>query len=87
VRTRVVIDERTSPHATIIEIIAKDEPGLLFRLALALEESLVGITFSKINTEGTKVADVFYVQELDGRKVEGKARLDDIRRRLIEIAR
>jgi [protein-PII] uridylyltransferase len=87
VRTRVVFDERTSPHATIIEVIAKDEPGLLFRLARALEEASLGITFSKINTEGTKVADVFYVQELDGRKVEGKTRLDDIRRRLIEKAR
>jgi [protein-PII] uridylyltransferase len=87
VRTRVVFDECTSPHATIIEVIAKDEPGLLFRLARALEEASLGITFSKINTEGTKVADVFYVQELDGRKVEGKTRLDDIRRRLIEKAR
>jgi [protein-PII] uridylyltransferase len=87
VRTRVVFDARTSPHATIIEVIAKDEPGLLFRLSRALEEASLVITFSKINTEGTKVADVFYVQELDGRKVEGKTRLGDIRRRLIEKAR
>ncbi len=87
VRTRVVFDARTSPHATIIEVIAKDEPGLLFRLSRALEEASLLITFSKINTEGTKVADVFYVQELDGRKVEGKTRLGDIRRRLIEKPR
>jgi [protein-PII] uridylyltransferase len=84
VRTKVVFDERTSPHHTIIEVFAKDEPGLLFRLAHALEEADLSITLSKINTEGTKVADVFYVQELDGRKVEGKKRLEDIERRLID---
>jgi [protein-PII] uridylyltransferase len=83
VRTQVVVDERTSRHSTIIEVFAKDEPGLLYRLAHALEEAGVSIVLSKINTEGTKVADVFYVQERDGRKVTGKTRLDDIRSRLI----
>jgi [protein-PII] uridylyltransferase len=84
VRTKIVFDERTSPHHTIIEVIAKDQPGLLFRLARALEESGLGIGLSKINTEGTKVADVFYVQEVDGRKVEGKTRLEEIERLLID---
>ena len=51
--------------------------------ASALEESDVGIGLSKINTEGTKVADVFYVQELDGRKVEGEKRLEEIERQAI----
>jgi [protein-PII] uridylyltransferase len=84
VRTKIVFDERTSPHHTIIEVIAKDQPGLLFRLASALEDAGLGIGLSKINTEGTKVADVFYVQEHDGRKVEGKSRLEEIERRLID---
>jgi len=87
VRTRIVFDERTSPHSTIIEVITKDEVGLLFRLASALEAASLSIVLSKINTEGTKVADVFYVQELDGRKVEGKVRLEDIRDRLIAATR
>ncbi|HEY1957147.1 MAG TPA: [protein-PII] uridylyltransferase [Polyangiaceae bacterium] len=82
VPTKIVFDERTSPRHTIIEVFAKDRPGLLFRLSRAIEESGLGIALSKINTEGTKVADVFYVQELDGRKVEGKKRLDEIRARL-----
>ncbi len=87
VRTRVIFDPRSSPHSTIIEVVTKDEPGLLFRLAHALEASAVSIVLSKINTEGTKVADVFYVQELDGRKVEGNKRLEGIRERLIEATR
>jgi len=84
VRTKIVFDERTSPHHTIIEVIAKDQPGLLFRLSSALEDAGLGIGLSKINTEGTKAADVFYVQELDGRKVEGKSRLEEIEQRLMD---
>ncbi len=86
VRTRVVFDDRTSPHSTIIEVFAKDEPGLLFRLAHALDAAGVSIVLSKINTEGTKVADVFYVQEVDGRKVAAN-RLAFIRERLLEAIR
>ncbi len=82
VPTQIVFDERTSPRHTIIEVFTKDRPGLLFRLSRALEESGLVIALSKINTEGTKVADVFYVQELDGRKVEGKRRLEEIHARL-----
>jgi len=84
IRSRVVFDERTSPHHTIVEVFAKDRPGLLFRLARALEELRLSIALSKINTEGTKVADVFYVDEIDGGKVEGKARLAAIEAKLLE---
>ena len=83
VASEVVIDERASPNHTIVEVFAKDQPGLLFRLARAFEELGLSIALSKINTEGTKVADVFYVNELDGSKVEGKERLSAVRDRLL----
>jgi [protein-PII] uridylyltransferase len=50
-------------------VFAKDGPGLLYRLARALHELGLSIALSKINTEGMRVADVFYVSELDGSKV------------------
>jgi [protein-PII] uridylyltransferase len=87
IRTKVVFDQRASPRHTIIEVFAKDQPGLLFRLARALEDARLSITLSKINTEGTKVADVFYVQELEGRKIEDPARLREIHERLIAAVR
>jgi [protein-PII] uridylyltransferase len=83
VRTEVVVDPRAPDAATVVEVFAKDAPGLLFRLAHALEELGLSITFSKINTEGTKVADVFYVHEMNGSKVEGKERLAEVRDRLL----
>ena len=42
---------------------------MLYKLARALHELGLSIALSKINTEGMRVADVFYVSELDGSKV------------------
>ena len=65
----VLIDDRASPRHTVVEVFAKDRPGLLYKLSRALHELGLSIALSKINTEGTRVADVFYVNELDGSKV------------------
>ncbi len=69
VATEIALDDRASRRHTVIEVFAKDRPGLLFALANALKELKVSIVLSKINTEGNRVADVFYVTELDGTKV------------------
>ncbi len=69
VATEVLFDDRASPRHTVVEVFAKDGPGLLYRLARALHELGLSIALSKINTEGMRVADVFYVSELDGTKV------------------
>ncbi len=83
VRTEVAFDQRASDADTVVEVFAKDRPGLLFRLARTLEELGLSIAFSRINTEGTKVSDVFYVHEMDGSKVEGRERLAEVRDRLL----
>ncbi len=69
VTTEVLLDDRASSKYTVVEVFAKDRPGLLYTLAQTLHELGLSIYLSKINTEGTKVADVFYVSELDGSKV------------------
>jgi [protein-PII] uridylyltransferase len=82
VLTEIGIDDRASPRHTVVEVFAKDRPGLLYTLARALHELGLSIALSKINTEGNKVADVFYVNELDGRKVEPGERFRVIREAL-----
>ncbi len=69
VPTEIILEDRASPRHTIVEVFAKDRPGLLYRLAGALHGLGLSIALSKINTEGTRVADVFYVSELDGNKI------------------
>lgn len=83
----VVVDDRASPRHTVIEVFAKDRPGLLYSLARALHGLGLSIALSKINTEGTKVADVFYVNELDGSKVRQGPRFREIREALLRAAR
>ena len=79
VPTEILFDNRSSPRHTIVEVYAKDRPGLLYTLAQTLHELALSIKLSKINTEGTRVADVFYVSEIDGSKVSLDARGDEIR--------
>jgi [protein-PII] uridylyltransferase len=79
VLTEVVVDDRASPRHTVVEVFAKDRPGLLYTVASALHDLRLSIALSKINTEGTKVADVFYVSELDGSKVAPGERFKEIR--------
>jgi [protein-PII] uridylyltransferase len=79
VLSEVVLDDRASPRHTVVEVFAKDRPGLLYSLARAMHGLGLGIALSKINTEGTKVADVFYVNELDGSKVAPGPRFRVIR--------
>jgi [protein-PII] uridylyltransferase len=84
VPTEILFDNRGSPRHTIVEVYAKDRRGLLHRLARALYELRLSITLSKINTEGARVADVFYVAELDGSKVAPGARHQEIHDALLK---
>lgn len=87
VLSEVVVDDRASPRHTVVEVFAKDRPGLLYSLARAFHGLGLSIALSKINTEGTKVADVFYVSELDGSKVTPGPRFKQIREVLLEASR
>jgi [protein-PII] uridylyltransferase len=78
VATEVLFDDRASPRHTVVEVFAKDRPGLLYKLARALHELGLTIALSKINTEGMRVADVFYLSELDGSKVTSSSRYKEI---------
>jgi [protein-PII] uridylyltransferase len=79
VATEVLIDDRASPKHTVVEVFAKDRPGLLYTVARSLHELRLSISLSKINTEGTRVADVFYVSELDGSKLAPGDRYKQVR--------
>lgn len=83
VQTEVSIDNRASSAQTVIEILTRDRPGILFELAQALHDLKLSIALAKINTEGNRVADVFYVTEENGSKIEAPARIQEVRATLI----
>ncbi len=82
VTPEVVFDDRASPQHTVVEVFAKDRPGLLFALSQALSDLGLTIALSKINTEGAKAADVFYVSDLQGEKLP-QARFAEVREALL----
>jgi [protein-PII] uridylyltransferase len=84
VPTQVEIDSTTAHQATIVEIFADDRPGLLYSIARTLFELGVSIRSAKISTSLDQVADAFYVTDKDGSQIVDEARLETIRKRLLE---
>ncbi len=81
-----LIDNKASNRFTVIEINAQDRPALLNQLAYALFQSRVTLHSAHVATYGERAVDTFYVTDLLGGKIDGKARLKALELRLIEAA-
>jgi [protein-PII] uridylyltransferase len=84
VPTQVEIDNTTADKATIVEVFADDRPGLLYSIARTLFELGCSIRSAKISTSLDQAADAFYVTDKDGSQIIDEARLEMIRKRLLE---
>ncbi|MDM4019099.1 [protein-PII] uridylyltransferase [Roseiconus lacunae] len=84
--SKVDFDNETLDRFTIVSFFAYDQTGLLYRIASALSEMGLVIHFAKIDTHLDQVADVFYVTEIDGGKIEQDARKHEVREVLLAIA-
>ncbi len=87
VEPAVIIDNGASNRSTIIEVNAKDRPGLLFDLAEALYRLKLSIFSAHVATYGERAVDVFYVCDLLGKKIENKIRLNNIEKKLLGAVR
>jgi [protein-PII] uridylyltransferase len=70
VQTEIFIDNRSATRHTVVEVLTQDRRDLLFWLAATMHQEQITIDLAKINTEGERVADVFYVTNRDGSKLD-----------------
>jgi [protein-PII] uridylyltransferase len=76
-------DDHSSSHSTLLEVVAQDRPGLLYRVSTELARLNCNIEVALVNTEGEKAVDVFYLT-VHGRKL-GTALKEGIRHRLEKV--
>tara|TARA_R110002096_G_scaffold398408_1_gene594518 strand:+ start:22 stop:1095 length:1074 start_codon:yes stop_codon:yes gene_type:complete len=87
VESVVLIDNKASNWSTVVEINAKDRPGLLYDLAYALYGLKVSILSAHVSTIGERAVDVFYIRDLIGQKITNKVRIRNIEDKLLKAAR
>lgn len=86
-RAKVIIDNETSEHANVIDVFSDDHPLLLYAIAKSLYQLELDIRFAKIASHMDQVVVVFYVTDELGIKIASRERLDEIKRRLLEVIR
>jgi [protein-PII] uridylyltransferase len=68
-------------------VYTRDRADLLHVIARTLHEKGLSIGLAKVNTEGQRVVDVFYVQTAAGGKLTGAGQLADLSAALREVIR
>jgi len=74
-----------SMQRTIVEVQARDQIGLLYRLARAIFDFGFDITFARIGTERGVAIDTFYIESANHELVEDPERLRGLRTALTEV--
>jgi [protein-PII] uridylyltransferase len=74
----VSVDNDASETATVLEVRAPDEIGLLHRITRTLFDAGLDVVSARVSTLGEMVVDAFYVRASGGSKVTDASRLSEI---------
>ncbi|RMF15592.1 MAG: [protein-PII] uridylyltransferase [Candidatus Dadabacteria bacterium] len=84
-RIRVLVDTDLSRRYTVFEILCWDRLGLLHELAEVFSRHACNIWLARIDTEGQRVSDTFYV-ERGGQPITDSDLLEQLRQDLLAVA-
>jgi [protein-PII] uridylyltransferase len=79
----VRFDLEASTNATVCEVHAPDDVGLLARIAAVFTDLELDVTAALVSTLGDRVVDVFYVRDAYGAKLTEPLALDRLRATLV----
>jgi [protein-PII] uridylyltransferase len=69
VAPRALVSDKASSRTTVVEVNARDRPGLLARLAYVIHSAGHQLHSAHIATYGERAVDVFYLTRSDGKKL------------------
>ncbi len=81
--TEVNIDNSSSDFFTLIEVFSTDKIGLLYSITRTLFDLHLDIKIAKIGNKGDQSADIFYVTDFDGQKLEDEPQIIEIKNALL----
>ena len=84
VTPRVLVDNGASRTHTVVELNGRDRTGLLFDVTRVLKELGLVISSAHITTFGERAVDVVYLKDVFGMKITSPAKVERLRRRLLE---
>jgi [protein-PII] uridylyltransferase len=79
----VHFDDAASTSATVVEVHARDQIGVLYRLARAFADFDLDVRTAKIQTLGEVIVDAFYLTRTDGSLVTDPAVRRELERALL----
>jgi [protein-PII] uridylyltransferase len=82
---RVVVDNDASVASTVVEVHTEDRVGLLRLITSTLTRVGCDLSVAKVATYGAQVVDVFYVRDLEGRKIDDPEQIRRIERELTSV--
>lgn len=83
--TRVLFQPDEKNQRTIMEVVARDHPGLLAKIAAALVKCDVRLQNAKIATFGERAEDIFFITNKDQTPIDDENRQDEIKTEIINM--
>jgi [protein-PII] uridylyltransferase len=76
---RVLVDPEASAHATVVEVHAPDDIGVLARVASVFVDLGLDVAQAIVSTVGDRVVDVFYLRDPSGTRFADRHAVDALR--------